>query len=58
VPSWFASIRHGIVDTVSALTDGPKTYSEAISRYFLARYVQVREATFIRTRHWTSTPRR
>jgi type IV secretion system protein VirB8 len=33
----------GIVDTISGLTDGPKTYNEAISRYFLARYVQVRE---------------
>jgi type IV secretion system protein VirB8 len=33
----------GIVDTVSGLTDGPKTFNEAISRYFLARYVQVRE---------------
>ena len=33
----------GIVDTVSALTAGPSTYNEAISRYFLARYVQVRE---------------
>jgi type IV secretion system protein VirB8 len=33
----------GIVDTISALTAGPQTYNEAISRYFLARYVQVRE---------------
>lgn len=33
----------GIVDTVNGLTNGPNTYNEAISRYFLARYVQVRE---------------
>lgn len=33
----------GIVDTISGLTSGPATYSEAISRYFLTRYVQVRE---------------
>ena len=33
----------GIVDTVSALTAGPNSYNDAVSRYFLARYVQVRE---------------
>src|SRR3954464_14986696 len=34
----------GIVDVVSALRDGPTAYGEAVTRYFLAKYVRAREA--------------
>jgi type IV secretion system protein VirB8 len=33
----------GIVDVVSALRDGPTAYGEAVTRYFLAKYVRARE---------------
>lgn len=33
----------GIVETVSALKDSPNTYDEAITRYFAAQYVRLRE---------------
>lgn len=35
----------GIVDVLSALEDGKTTYDEAVSKYFLAKYVTLRE-------HW------
>ena len=34
----------GIVDVVSALRDSPTAYGEAVTRYFLAKYVRAREA--------------
>lgn len=33
----------GIVEAMSALTDGEARYDEAVTRYFLARYVRARE---------------
>lgn len=33
----------GIVDAVSALRDGPTTYGDAVTRYFLGKYVRARE---------------
>lgn len=33
----------GIVDVVSALRDGSASYGEAVTRYFLAKYVRARE---------------
>lgn len=33
----------GIVDVVSSLRDGPSAYGEAVTRYFLAKYVHARE---------------
>jgi type IV secretion system protein VirB8 len=33
----------GIVETVSALGSSPRTYDEAVTKYFLGRYVRARE---------------
>ena len=33
----------GIVDVVSALREGPASYGEAVTRYFLGKYVRARE---------------
>lgn len=33
----------GIVDVVSALNENPTTYDEAVTKYFLAKYVRARE---------------
>ena len=33
----------GIVDVVSSLRDGPTAYGDAVTRYFLAKYVRARE---------------
>lgn len=33
----------GIVDVVSTLAEGPASYGEAVTRYFLAKYVRARE---------------